>query len=98
MMYVYYDVDDKEWSISNRHFNWYWHDSTGCEHTMDLESPPDTASIPDFIAERWVWGRMTLPDFDVQVMTGRYEAIKVWVFLLKTEEDAMHFKLRWGIE
>lgn len=98
MMYVYYDIDEDNWYLSKYKEQWPWYDKDGNEHYMDMEEPSDDMPVPTFIAERWVWGRMNVPDFEVYVMTGRYENVKGWVFVIKNDEDAMHYKLRWPIE
>lgn len=99
MIYVYYDIDDDRWYRSKYKENWVWYDEYGKELFMDMEDPKDNVVVPVDIAERWVWCRMNVPGFEIQVIyINKYDIIKGWVFLIPSEEDAMHFKLRWGIE
>jgi hypothetical protein len=98
MMYVYFDIEENEWYLSKSKQTWYWYDKDGGEHDMVLDFPSSNLEIPVDVAERWVWGRMNIPGFEVYVMTGLFEDVRGWVFEIENEEDAMHYKLRWSIE
>jgi hypothetical protein len=97
-MYFYYDIDDKEWFVRNHKEKWYGRDSDDELYDLDLLDPRDDTPIPFEVAERWVWGRMNIPDFKVHVYVNRVNTVKAWVFVIEDKENAMHFKLRWPTE